>query len=51
MGNDGNDDIFGSLGGNQSWCNAGFDTMLDHSHAEPGKIMSEPDGKSISSAL
>jgi|Tabmets5t2r1_1033131.scaffolds.fasta_scaffold513702_1 hypothetical protein len=51
MGNDGNDDIFSSLGSDRSWRNARFDTMLDNSQAECGKIMSEPNCKCVNPAL
>jgi hypothetical protein len=51
MGHDGDDVIFGSLGCVQSWCNARSDTLLDHSQAERGKIMSEPDCKRVNPAL
>jgi hypothetical protein len=51
MGSGENDNIFGSLGNDQSWCNARFDTMLDHSQAECGKIMVDPDCISVNPAL
>ena len=43
VGSEGDDDLYGGLGGDQFWCDSGMDTIHDYSPVEGDKIMSESD--------